>query len=49
MIQLWQVLAMKTLLRLSHSAVCAASYKFVEDVILAILHDDGDDDDGDKA
>ena len=51
MIQLGQVLTMKTLLHLSHSVVCAASHKFVGDVILATLYDDDDDDDddGDKA
>ena len=45
--QLWQDPAMKTLLRLSHSVVCAASYKFVGDVIFATLYDDDDDDDDD--
>ena len=48
--QLWQDPAMKTFLRLSHSVVCAASHKFVEDVIFAALYDNDDgDDDGDKA
>ena len=46
-VQLWQIYAMRTLLRLWLLMVCTASHKFVEAVIYVALYDD--DDDGDWA
>ena len=43
-VQLWQIYAMRTLLRLWLLMVCTASHKFVEGVIYIALYDDGDGD-----